>query len=145
MIYSLFVVIHVVVCFLMVIGILMQTGKSGGFQGIFGSSGEVIFSTPSGASFLRKVTIGLAAAFGITSLVLTVQTKRRMYRSVLEQVPVSAPTQTPPPAQAVPPAGKVQTPSKQDVVTPPPANPKPVVAPSEKIPSPKSDSESQKK
>src|SRR3989338_2779982 len=97
--YNLLVILHMTVCFLLVVIVLLQSGRSGGFQGIFGSSGEVIFSTPSGSSFLRKVTIGFAVAFGVSSLTLTIMTKSRMYLSVIFEEPLAAP-QTPPPGQA---------------------------------------------
>jgi len=93
--YSFILTIHIIVCFLMVITILFQAGRSGGFQGIFGSSGEVIFSTPSGSSFLRKLTIGCGVAFGVTSLVLTVMTRARISQSVTLEYPI----QTSPPPQ----------------------------------------------
>ncbi|MBI2070087.1 MAG: preprotein translocase subunit SecG [Elusimicrobia bacterium] len=90
--YTIFTVIHVITCVLIVAAVLLQSGRSGGFAGVFGSSGEVIFSTPSGSSFLRKLTTGLAVVFGVTSLTLAVLSKARMYRSVvLEQGAVSQP------------------------------------------------------
>lgn len=105
--YTVFIVIHVVVCVLLVASILLQSGRSAGFQGIFGSSGEVIFSTPSGSSFLRKATIALGVVFGITSITLTVFTRSRMYRSVVLEQAVQAASQQPAPAAPAqqPPAG----------------------------------------
>lgn len=87
--YSLVLTVHVAVCFLMVVVVLFQAGRSGGFQGIFGSSGEVIFSTPSGSSFLRKLTIGFGITFGVTSLILTILTKSRTFSSVTLEHPVA--------------------------------------------------------
>ncbi|MBI4669907.1 MAG: preprotein translocase subunit SecG [Elusimicrobia bacterium] len=97
--YTLFIIIHVIICILIIGAVLLQTSKGGGFGGIFGSSGEVIFSTPSGSSFIRKATIGLAIGFGVTSLMLTVLSKARMYSSVvMEEVQRMGP-QSPAPSQ----------------------------------------------
>ncbi|MEK6543125.1 MAG: preprotein translocase subunit SecG [Elusimicrobiota bacterium] len=96
-------IIHLAVCFLLVFSILFQSSKGGGFQGVFGSSGEVIFSSPSGSSFLRKFTAGLAVTLAVTSLGLTIMTKNKMYRSVLETLPAQqAPAQQQQPAAAAP-------------------------------------------
>lgn len=94
--YTLFIVIHIVACVLLVSVVLLQAGRSGGFQGLFGSSGEVIFSSSSGSSFLRKLTVSFALVFGVTSIVLTVMTKTRLYRStVLEHIGEIAPPSAP--------------------------------------------------
>ena len=101
--YTIFTVIHIISCFLIIVIVLLQSGRSGGFQGVFGSSGEVIFSTPSGSSFLRKATAVLGIVFGVTSLTLTVFTKSRMYHSiVLEQAARAGQSQPPAPAQQPP-------------------------------------------
>ena len=112
--YTIFVFIHVLLCLLLIVSVLLQSSKGGGFGGIFGSSGEVIFSTPSGSSFIRKLTAGFALAFGITSLSLTVMSRRQMYRSaVLDEIrkippqpPQEAPAAAPAPAEQAAPAAK---------------------------------------
>ncbi|MBI4370297.1 MAG: preprotein translocase subunit SecG [Elusimicrobia bacterium] len=94
--YTIFMTIHVTLCVLIIVSILLQSSKGGGFGGIFGSSGEVIFSTPSGSSFIRKLTAGFAIAFGVTSLSLTIMSRRSMYKSaVLEEIRKLPPAPTP--------------------------------------------------
>ncbi|MFC1520862.1 preprotein translocase subunit SecG [Elusimicrobiota bacterium] len=104
-------VIHIVACALIIVVILLQSGKSGGFQGIFGSSGEVIFSTPSGSSFMRKATAILAITFAVTSLSLVTMTRRRLMRSVTLEHPVAVP-QAPAQPQQSPQQQKQQPPAQ---------------------------------
>ena len=90
--------LHVLVCVLMILLVLLQSGKGGGFSGIFGgSSGDAVFSAPSGSQFLRKVTTWLAIGFFCTSLSLTYLTAHRSGRSVMQ-----GPLATPPGAPAAP-------------------------------------------
>ncbi|MFN3966806.1 MAG: preprotein translocase subunit SecG, partial [Endomicrobiia bacterium] len=49
--YTFVVIIHVFACLFLILIVLIQTGRSGGFGGIFGGSGaEQLFSTPSGSA-----------------------------------------------------------------------------------------------
>ncbi len=106
--------IHITTCILLVIGILLQASKGGGFSGIFGSSGEVIFSTPSSSSFLRKATWGLALMFGLTSVTLTMLTKARMFHSVVLEQPAGPPPTGPAPqTQQQPAPAQPQQPAQQ--------------------------------
>ncbi len=81
--YSLIKVIHIVVSVILVLIILLQSGKGAGLSGLLGGGGgEQLFSAPSGGSFLRKVTITLAVIFILTSLSMTFMASKKYYRSV---------------------------------------------------------------
>ena len=68
--------------------VLLQAGRGGGIAGLFGGGGsDQLFSAPSGMAFVKKVTVGMAILFVITSLSLTVVTARSGIRSVTEQIP----------------------------------------------------------
>ncbi|TXH22612.1 MAG: preprotein translocase subunit SecG, partial [Elusimicrobia bacterium] len=78
MIFSLLLSIHVVICVLVILAVLIQSGKGAGFAGVFGGGGgDALFSAPSGSMFIRKVTTGLAIAFFVSSLLLTFLGARR--------------------------------------------------------------------
>jgi len=70
MLFTVFVVIHVIVCVLLVIVILMQSSKGGGLSAAFGGGGQVIFGGRETATFLSKATTYLAIIFMVTSLSL---------------------------------------------------------------------------
>jgi len=64
---------HVLVCVGLIIVVLMQAGKGAGLAGVFGSSGtQQMFGGRGAASFLAKLTSGLAIVFMLTSITLFV-------------------------------------------------------------------------
>ena len=95
--YYLIVTLHFIVCVALIIIVLLQAGKGGGMAGIFGGGGsDQIFSAPSGMAFIKKVTVGCAIVFAITSLTLTLMSSRVSMQSVINQisnVPIQAPQQ----------------------------------------------------
>ncbi len=63
--------IHIVVCVLLVVVVLLQSGKSADLAGAFGGAGSQSTFGPRGAaSFLSKLTTTLAVLFMVTSLSL---------------------------------------------------------------------------
>ena len=97
--------IHVIACLMMVLLILLQPSKGAGLV-IYGGGGDTLFSTPSGTSFMKKLTAGFAITFACTSLLLTIMSTRIGLDSVttrtrLPAAPAQAPAQSPaqPPAQ----------------------------------------------
>lgn len=74
MIYGLLIALFIIVAFLMVFVILIQSGKGGGLAGIAGGMGAV-FGGRGSAPFLVKATSILAAAFMIIALLLGMMTK----------------------------------------------------------------------
>ncbi len=84
--YGLILTLHVLVSIVLVVVILIQSGKASGLGGIFGGGNEALFSAPSGNLFLKKLTAGLAIAFICTTLLLTILQTRRSSSSVLQRV-----------------------------------------------------------
>jgi len=81
--YPVVLVIHVIVALLVILTVLIQVGKGVGLSGLFGGGGgEALFSAPSGSTFMRKLTAGLAIAFFTTSLLLTYLSARKGLKSV---------------------------------------------------------------
>jgi preprotein translocase subunit SecG len=108
MIFSLLLSIHVVICFLVILAVLIQSGKGAGFAGVFGGgSGDALFSAPSGSMFIRKVTTGLAVAFFVSSLLLTILGARRGGQTVTQRLSFPAA----PVAEANPAAPDLPTPA----------------------------------
>lgn len=84
--YSIILTIHILVCVLVVLIVLIQAGRSGGFSGLMGGGGgDAIFSTSSQQSGLRKATVILAAVFMATSLFLTILSSRQSGQSVFQR------------------------------------------------------------
>jgi preprotein translocase subunit SecG len=71
MLFSIFVIIHVITCVLLIIAVLMQSSKGGGLSGAFGGMGsQAIMGGREAATFLSKATTYLAVIFMVTSLSL---------------------------------------------------------------------------
>lgn len=84
--YEIFLIVHITTCLLLILTVLLQSGKGAGLN-LFGGGGDTLFSAPSGSSFMRQFTTGLAITFGITSLFLTLFASRAEMRSVTSRVP----------------------------------------------------------
>jgi preprotein translocase subunit SecG len=71
MLFNVFVIIHVLTCFLLIVAVLMQSSKGGGLSGAFGGGGgQAILGGRETATFLSKATTYLAIIFMVTSLSL---------------------------------------------------------------------------
>jgi preprotein translocase subunit SecG len=71
-------IIHVAVCFILIVVVLLQSGKAADLAGAFGGMGSQATFGPRGtATLLSKVTTGAAVLFMITSLSLSVVGTRR--------------------------------------------------------------------
>jgi preprotein translocase subunit SecG len=106
MLYTLIVVVHVFVCFLMIGAILLQSGKGAEIGAAFGGSSQTVFGSRGPANFLSKLTVVVAAIFMVTSLSLAILAKQRNVSStVIDMQPKSEPT-APPVAPATQPSGE---------------------------------------
>lgn len=104
--YHFLLTVHIVACLGMILFVLLQTGRGAGLQ-MFGGGGDSLISTPSGTSFMKKFTAGLAATFAFTSLFLTLLQNRSGMSSVTSKfdatpAPIEAPAAVPAPAPAAP-------------------------------------------
>ena len=76
--YGLVLAIHVIVCLLLVIAVLLQSGKAADLAGAFGGMGSQSTFGPRGAAtFLSKMTTTLAILFMVTSLSLWILAANR--------------------------------------------------------------------
>jgi preprotein translocase subunit SecG len=68
---TLITIIHVFVCFFLILVVLLQAGKGGGMGIAFGSStSSQVFGGRGAGSFLEKLTAGTAIIFMCTSITL---------------------------------------------------------------------------
>ena len=108
---AILVTLHILVCFVLVIVIMLQSGSAADLAGAFGGAGsQTAFGPRGAATFLSRATTWCAIVFMMTSLALSV--KRDLSAgvstgSILEQTQQSAPapakpSQTPPAKPAAP-------------------------------------------
>ncbi len=112
--YILLIIIHVLVCFLMVGAILLQSGKGAEIGASFGGSSQTVFGSRGPANFLSKFTVVVAAIFMLTSLGLAILAKERTFSSTVIDLNKKDTSQTvpeTPPATPAAPAAESHTPS----------------------------------
>ncbi|MBZ5609859.1 MAG: preprotein translocase subunit SecG [Acidobacteriia bacterium] len=100
-------IIHVIVCFFLVVVVLLQSGKAADLAGAFGGMGsQTAFGPRGSATVLSKATTLAAAVFMLTSLTLAIMATRGASSSgsVLEKQ--KAPVKTAPAQTAPVPPGK---------------------------------------
>src|SRR5229473_7637567 len=66
--------VHVLVCFLLVVVVLLQSGKAADLAGAFGGAGsQTAFGPRGAATFLSKATTWCAIMFMLTSMAMTMR------------------------------------------------------------------------
>jgi preprotein translocase subunit SecG len=114
--YTLFLIVHVVVCFFLIVVVLLQSGKAADLAGAFGGMGsQTAFGPRGSATLLSKATTISAVLFMITSLSLSILATRTagLGTTVLEGAPSRpAPTKTVPVTPPPAPANQNQAPKK---------------------------------
>lgn len=90
--YTLTIIIHLIVCFLMIAAILLQAGKGAEIGASFGGSSQTVFGSRGPGTFLSKVTVGAAVIFMLTSLSLAFLSKQANTSSTV--IDLHSPTQS---------------------------------------------------
>jgi len=129
---TLFLVIHVLVCLLLVFIVLVQGGKGAEMGAAFGGGGsQTLFGGRGAATFLGKMTTVVAVVFMLTSLILAVLAGRGGDEGGID---LSTPSATESPlGKELPAATTMDKPSEGSAV-PGPADapaPAPIAPPSE--------------
>jgi len=97
---ALIVIVHVVVCLILIMAVLLQSGKAADLAGAFGGAGsQTEFGARGQASLLSKVTTGAAIIFMLTSLGLWILSAKGTTSVVGGE---KAPVQTTAPAPTAP-------------------------------------------
>jgi len=109
--------LHVLACGILILVVLLQSGRAADLAGAFGGAGsQTAFGPRGAATFLSNATSFLAIVFMVTSIALALASSRGA--SAAEQAAPAPPaTETPAPAQP-----QQQPPPQQN---PPPPNPAP--------------------
>jgi len=106
------IVLHIIVCFILIMVVLLQSGKAADLAGAFGGGGsQTALGSRGAATILTKATTIAAVLFMMTSLGLALLGSRRGGGSVLD---VSAP-----PAQTAPAVPAPASPAPADAGTAP--------------------------
>ena len=108
--YTVTVILHLVVCFLMIAAILLQAGKGAEIGAAFGGSSQTVFGSRGPGTFLSKITVGAAIIFMLTSLSLALLSRQENVASSVIDVPAtsgetssSTPESTEVPLESAPP------------------------------------------
>ena len=99
--------LHVLVCFVLVIVIMLQSGNAADLAGAFGGAGsQTAFGPRGAATFLSRATTWCAIVFMMTSLTLSVRRAptggSSSTGSILEETQSSAPAKSAAPSPAKP-------------------------------------------
>jgi preprotein translocase subunit SecG len=111
--------LHILVCFVLIIVIMLQSGSAADLAGAFGGAGsQTAFGPRGAATFLSRATTWCAIVFMMTSLALSVKRAptQASTGSIFEQTQPSKPAPAKP---AAPPVNVPMQPSQAP--TPPPA------------------------
>src|SRR5215475_6630605 len=104
-------IVHVIVCLLLILIVLLQSGKGADLAGAFGGGGsQTAFGARGTATFLSKLTTGAAVIFMLTSFSLSLFTTRNQGSSVMEGAKPDKKQTTPAQSGSPAPAPPVQKP-----------------------------------
>jgi len=97
-------IVHIIVCFFLIIVVLLQSGKSGDIAAAFGGMGsQTAFGPRGAATALSKATTLSAVIFMVTSITLSVFASRHSGPKSVLQGLTPAQTKTQPAKPAAPP------------------------------------------
>ena len=121
--FGLMIFVHIIASILLIVIILMQSGRGGGLTEGLAAGAESIFGSKTNV-FMTRATTGLAVAFLVTCLSLALLSTQRS-KSLMDKVPAAAQgtaagsaVVTPAAPEAVAEAPKAE-PKKEDIVPTP--------------------------
>jgi preprotein translocase subunit SecG len=120
--YFVLVTLHILVCGLLIIVVLLQSGEAADLAGAFGGAGsQTAFGPRGAATFLSKATTWCAIMFMLTSMALTMHqntTAASSGSSVLQQFSKTAKPATPAVPIPAAPTPATPTPAAPNAATP---------------------------
>ncbi len=93
--------LHIFVGLVLIIVVLLQTGKGNAMGSAFGGSSQTVFGSSGAGNFFTKFTTGSAVVFMLTSLTLSAMSTHQKKASILTTG--ETPTETQSPAPSLPP------------------------------------------
>src|SRR5216683_1848315 len=112
----------VVNCLVLIVVVLLQSGKAADLAGAFGGAGsQTAFGPRGAANVLSKATTWCAVMFMLCAMAMVLRTDKAVGQgsSVLEKVSQPAPKPAPATTPVAPPASSPTTPSSQPGTQPP--------------------------
>ena len=108
---TLILIIHVIVCFILIFAVLLQSGKSADLAGAFGGAGSATAFGPRGrATLMSKITTASAILFMFTSMGLWILSTRGAKSVVRDEAAPKAAQTAPAPKKEEPAAPAATTP-----------------------------------
>jgi len=128
-VYFVLVTLHIIICGLLIVVIMLQSGEAADLAGAFGGAGsQTAFGPRGAATFLSKATTWCAIMFMLTSMALTMhvnKTEASAGSSILQQFSKTSKSAPAAPSPAAPaPAAPMPAPAPA-VPAPAPAAPTP--------------------
>jgi len=118
-------VLHVVACFVLIVVVLLQTGKGADIGAVFGGSSQTIFGSSGAGNLLTRLTTWTAVIFMVTSLFLTWNSTQHLTTSIADTLPDEPPPLSAPidggaaaPAGDAPPAEQAATAPSENAAAP---------------------------
>lgn len=90
---TIIIILHILVCFALILIVLLQAGKGAEMGAAFGGASQTIFGSAGAMGFLSKLTTVAAVIFMITSLLLTYSSTRRASTVIKEKPVQTAPAE----------------------------------------------------
>ena len=93
---TLLIIVHIAVCFFLIVIVLLQHGKGADMGATFGGSSQTVFGTEGPLPLLNKITTASAIIFMVTSLLLAQISggKSTIMKEVAAPVPAPAVEET---------------------------------------------------
>lgn len=85
--YTYLLVLHIFICIVLVVVILLQSGKGSELSAALGGGSGSLFGPGAPANIMNKITSVVAITFMITSLGLAVMAKERTTGSITDRIP----------------------------------------------------------
>jgi len=91
-------IVHVLVCFLLILIVLLQTSKGADIGAAFGGgASQTLFGSAGPGGFLTKITTGVAIIFMVTSIGLAYMSSHRTGSSIMKESRPAKTVPAPPP------------------------------------------------
>ena len=87
-------IVHILVCFFLVVIVLLQQGKGASMGATFGGSSQTVFGTEGPLPLLNKVTTAAAVIFMVTSISLAYISAHKSTSSVMQDISVQKPQES---------------------------------------------------
>ncbi len=106
---TIIIIVHILVCFALILIVLLQAGKGAEMGAAFGGASQTLFGSAGAMGFLTKLTTVAAVIFMATSLVLAFASSRTV-SSVMKEKPAQT---TPAPEVPAPAPVQPETPTPE--------------------------------